>query len=111
MVRPTIVLQNNHTISDGEIFLESYSHHGLGKTVGTPSTGWSLSITSWSLLNGASLRLPWLVDQAMDGKSLDEYPRYPDITVDNPIGLDWTRSDPQADAAIEALLKQIDEGD
>jgi hypothetical protein len=50
------------------------------------------------------------MDQAMDGESLDEYPRYPDITVDNPIVLDWTRSDPQSDAAIEAILKQIDEG-
>ncbi len=109
MYRPTIVLQNNHTISDGEIFLEIYSHQGIGKTVGTPSTGWSLSITSKSLLNGASLRLPWTVDKTMDGESLDEYPRYPDVTVDNPIGLDWTKSDPQADTAIKALLEQIDE--
>ncbi|HEY5651401.1 MAG TPA: hypothetical protein VIW46_08145 [Acidimicrobiia bacterium] len=42
-------------------------------------------------------------------KSIDEFPRYPDITVDNPIGLDWSRSDPQADTAITALLEQIDE--
>ncbi len=109
MYRRTIVLQNNHTINDGEVFLESYSHQGMGKTVGTPSTGWCLSITSRSLLNGASLRLPWTVDETMDGESLDEYPRYPDITVDNPIGLDWTKSDPQSDTAIEALLEQIDE--
>ena len=45
----------------------------------------------------------------MDGESLDEYPRYPDVTVDNPIGLDWIKSDPQADTAIKALLEQIDE--
>jgi C-terminal processing protease CtpA/Prc len=109
MYRPTIVLQNNHTISDGENFLESYSHLGMGRTVGTPSTGWCLSITSKSLLNGSSLRLPWTVDKTMDGESLDEYPRYPDITVDNPIGLDWSRSDPQADTAITALLEQIDQ--
>jgi Tol biopolymer transport system component/C-terminal processing protease CtpA/Prc len=107
MYRPTIVLQNNHTISDGEIFLESYSHLGIGRTVGTPSTGWSLSITSKSLLNGSSLRLPWTVNRTIDGASLDEYPRYPDITVDNPIGLDWSRSDPQADTAITVLLEQI----
>ena len=107
--RPTIVLQNNHTISDGEIFLASYSHLEMGRTVGTPSMGWSLSITSKSLLNGASLRLPWTTDKSIDGESLDEFPRYPDITVDNPIGLDWSRSDPQADTAITALLEQIDE--
>ncbi len=109
MYRPTIVLQNNHTISDGEIFLARYRHLEMGRTVGTPSAGWSLSITSKSLLNGASLRLPWTTDKSIDGESLDEFPRYPDITVDNPIGLDWSRSDPQADTAITALLEQIDE--
>jgi len=108
MYRPTIVLQNTATISNGEEFLEMYRHLGLGKTVGLPTTGWDLAITSKNLLNGSSLRLPWNDVESLAGLSLDKGPRYPDITVDNPIGLDWAASDPQADAAIKALLEQID---
>jgi hypothetical protein len=51
------------------------------------------------------------VDKAIDGESLDEHPRYPDVSVDNPIGLDWTQSDLQADTAIRVLLEQIDTGE
>src|SRR5262249_24381714 len=51
--RPTIVLTNEHSGSNAEMFAEGYRALGLGKVVGKPSAGAVSWATGWQLVDGA----------------------------------------------------------
>ena len=107
--KPTIVVQNEQSLSNAEMFAELYRRAGLGKIVGTESNGWVIWTWGAPLLNGAYLRLPRVAVKTLEGEDLDEASRRPDFYVERPIGQSLTGKDDQLDAAVRILLEQIDQ--
>jgi tricorn protease len=105
---PTILLTNQHSLSDAEDFTEGYRAMGLGKVVGEPTGGWIIFTGSVSLIDGSTVRMPGSKILDHDGKPMELHPRAVDIAVANPIGQPGDK-DAQTDAAVKELLKEIDE--
>ena len=60
--RPTVLVTNQHSLSDAEDFTEGYRAMGLGKVVGEPTAGWIIYTWNTRLLDGTILRLPRVAD-------------------------------------------------
>lgn len=102
--RPTVLVTNQHSLSDAEDFTEGYRALGLGKVVGEPTSGWIIYTSNVTLLDGTSVRLPFIRIRGADGKDMELVPRPVDVRVDRPIGEHYSGKDSQLDAAVRVLL-------
>jgi len=107
--KPVILVQNEHSGSNTEMFSEGFRRSGLGKVVGTPSAGAVIWTSGIGLLDGTSFRVPFVKVATLDGEDLEGASRMVDIRVDRPLGEAAENKDSQLDAAVKHLLKQIDE--
>lgn len=100
--RPTVLLTNKITLSDGEVFTEGYRAMGLGRVVGEPGAGWVIFTSFKVLVDGSVLRLPFgRVLSTTNGDDLESGPRPVDIPVPASIG---AARDTQLEAAVKVLL-------
>jgi len=104
---PTILITNQHTLSDGENFTEGYRTMHLGKVVGEPTAGWDVYTGAGTMVDGTSVRLPFMKNGALDGSALERAPRAVDIRVDRAMGESYAKRDSQLEAAVKALSAQI----
>jgi tricorn protease len=104
---PTILVVNQHSLSDAEDFTEGYRSLGLGKVVGEPTAGWIIYTGGIALIDGSQLRLPSTRITTRDGQPMEMHPRPVDIAVTRPIGESFTGHDSQLDAAVKELLKEV----
>ena len=104
---PTILVTNQHSLSDAEDFTEGYRTLGLGKVVGEPTSGWIIFTGSATLIDGTSIRMPGTRITSNDGRTMELNPRPVDVPVTRPIGETYTGRDTQLDTAVRELLKQI----
>ncbi len=104
---PTILLTNQHSLSDAEDFAEGYRALKLGKVVGEPTAGWIIYTWGAGLMDGTSLRLPHSRIQGAAGEDMEMHPRPVDIPVSRPIGESYTGHDSQLDAAVKELLAEL----
>jgi Tol biopolymer transport system component/C-terminal processing protease CtpA/Prc len=105
--RPTILITNQHTLSDGEDFSEGYRTLGLGKIVGEPTAGWIIYTSDLNLLDGSQLRMPFIKITDHAGQDMELHPRPVDVEVTRPIGEGLAGKDSQLDAAVRELLQQL----
>ncbi|HQR32620.1 MAG TPA: DPP IV N-terminal domain-containing protein, partial [Blastocatellia bacterium] len=105
---PTILLTNQHSLSDAEDFTEGYRSLKLGKVVGEPTSGWIIYTWNSQLLDGTGFRMPRVRVQDNTGQTMELNPRPVDVPVTRPIGESYTGRDSQLDAAVKELLKQLD---
>ena len=106
--QPTVLVTNQHSLSDAEDFTEGYRALKLGKVVGEPTAGWIIFTSNVSLLDGSSLRLPsTTIRAASDGQIMEMNPRPVDVAVKRPIGESYSEHDVQLDAAVKELLGQL----
>jgi C-terminal processing protease CtpA/Prc len=105
--RPTILVTNQHSLSDAEDFTEGYRTLRLGQVVGEPTAGWIIYTWNESLIDGTTFRLPRMKITANDGTNMERNPRPVDVEVSRPIGETLTDRDSQLDAAVRELLKQL----
>lgn len=105
--RPTILVTNQHSLSDAEDFTEGYRTLKLGKVVGEPTAGWIIYTGSVPLIDGSNLRMPSFKIFGSDGTPMEMHPRPVDVTVTRPVGESYTGKDVQLDTAVSELLKQI----
>ena len=105
--RPTILLTNQHSLSDAEDFTEGYRALGLGKVVGEPTAGWIIYTWGGRLIDGSSFRLPRMRITDNAGRDMEMHPRPVDIAVTRPVGETLTGRDSQLDAAVKELLGRI----
>ncbi len=106
--RPTVLITNRVTLSDGEDFSEGYRALGLGKVVGEPTAGWIIYTSNEKLIDGSSVRLPFITITTADGKPMELHPRPVDVPVARPLGEAYQGKDSDLDAAVGTLLQQID---
>jgi len=105
--RPTILVTNQHSLSDAEDFAEGYRTLRLGQVVGEPTAGWIIYTWNQQLIDGTNFRLPRMKITANDGADMERNPRPVDIEVTRPIGETLTGRDSQLDVAVRELLKQL----
>jgi tricorn protease len=104
---PTILVTNRHSLSDAEDFTEGYRALHLGTVVGEATAGWIIYTSNQTLLDGSSIRVPFIRITDHEGKDMEMHPRAVDVEVKNPIGESLKGSDSQLDVAVGELLKQI----
>jgi len=107
---PTILVTNQHSLSDAEDFTEGYRTLKLGKVVGEPTSGWIIYTWNLQLLDGTGFRMPRVRVQDNNGQTMELNPRPVDLPVTRPIGESYAGRDSQLDTAVKELLKQIDSG-
>ncbi|MBB5017927.1 Tol biopolymer transport system component [Chitinivorax tropicus] len=103
--KPTALVTNKWTLSDGEVFTEGYRQQQLGKVIGEPGAGWVIFTSFKLLVDGSILRLPFgRVLSTATGDDLETGPRPVDMPAINLPGDD--ARDLQLDAAMSSLLGQ-----
>ena len=105
--KPTILLVNQHTLSDGESFTEGYRALGLGKIVGEPTAGWVIFTSDQLLIDGTVYRVPGWKATTASGENLERNSRNVDIRVDRPMGESYRGTDIQLETAVKTLLSQL----
>lgn len=105
--RPTILITNQHSLSDAEDLAEGYRSLKLGKIVGEKTSGWIIFTWSPRLFDGTRFRLPRSKITDNNGQDMELNPRPVDVEVTRPIGETYTGKDSQLDVAVRELLGQI----
>jgi len=105
--RPTVLVTNQHSLSDAEDFAEGYRALGLGPVVGEPTSGWIIYTSNVTLFEGTTLRIPFIRVRDGSGAEMELKPRPVDVRVDRPMGEGYTPRDSQLDAAVTALMARI----
>jgi Tol biopolymer transport system component/C-terminal processing protease CtpA/Prc len=101
---PTVLVTNESSLSDAEDFTEGYRSLGLGKVVGKPTAGWIIFTGGRTLIDGSSVRLPFIRIDDLRGQNMELNPRPVDVDVDRPLGETLSGGDAQLDAAVKTLL-------
>ncbi len=104
---PTVLVVNQHSLSDAEDFTEGYRTLKLGKVVGEPTAGWIIYTGAMPLVDGTVMRMPGTLITGSDGKNMENNPRPVDIAVTRPVGETYTGRDSQLDAAVKQLLTEV----
>ena len=105
---PTVLVTNESSLSDAEDFTQGYRSLGLGKVVGEPTAGWIIFTGGQQLIDGSTVRVPFIRIQTMSGEDMEGHPRPVDVQVERPLGESETGQDAQLAAAVQTLLTQID---
>jgi tricorn protease len=104
---PTVLVTNQHSLSDAEDFSEGYRTMKLGKIVGEPTAGWIIYTSGDVLFDGSTIRIPFVRIRGADNTDMELHPRPVDVLVTRPVGESYTGRDSQLDAAVKTLLGQI----
>lgn len=103
---PMVVLQNERSASDAEMFPDGFRRLGLGKLVGLPTMGAVIGTGAFTLLDGSQLRTPGAGVFTSSGENMENYGVQPDVWVDNGPADFLTGHDRQVEKAIEVLRGQ-----
>ena len=107
--RPLVLLINNRSYSDAEIFPSAFRTLSLGKIVGQATGGHVIGTTSLRLIDGSIFRLPRTGVFTVGGVNMEKVGVSPDILVEeNPT--QWAKGiDVQLDRAVEVLHRDVAE--
>ena len=106
--RPIVVLVNEHSLSDAEVTSNGIKTLGIAKLVGTETYRWIIFTSSVRLLDGSTCRMPaWGCYSVIDGSDLENTGVKPDIYVKNTFKDRLEGKDPQLEAAIAEVLREI----
>ncbi len=104
---PMVVMQNERSASDAEMFPAGFKQLGLGKTVGVPTMGAVIGTGSYTLLDGSTIRTPGSGVWTVSGENMENYGVPPDVFIDN-LPADFFRGrDAQIEKAVEVLKEQL----
>ncbi len=98
-----VVLQNERSASDAEMFPDGFRTLGLGKIVGTPTMGAVIGTGAFGLLDGSQIRTPGAGVYTSRGENMENYGVQPDIWADNGPADFLGGHDRQIEKAIEVL--------
>lgn len=101
--KPLVVMTNNRSYSDAEIFPHAFRTLGLGKIVGQATGGLVIGTFSTRLIDGSSFRLPRTGVYTVQGVNMEKEGVKPDVAVEVSAE-DWMKGfDPQLAKAVEVL--------
>ena len=107
---PKVLLIDQYSASDGDIFPYRFRSLGLGKIVGRRSWGGIVGIRgSLPFIDGGILNRPEFANYDIDGKSwpIEGYGVDPDIQVFNSPADEYKGEDDQLDKALEVIMEEL----
>lgn len=104
---PMVVMENERSTSDAEVFPDGFRTLGLGKVVGTTTYGAVIGTGAYRLLDGSSIRTPATGLWNVKGYNLENYGVPPDVAVDNTPDDFIAGRDAQLEKAVEVLKEQL----
>ncbi len=105
--KPIVLLIDEESYSDAEIFPAGFRSLGLGKIVGVPTPGYVIGTMEGTLVDGTTFRLPSWGWYTLDGKNMENLGVPPDILVENEPEEVVAGKDHQLEVAIQTILKQL----
>jgi tricorn protease len=104
---PMVVMQNERSASDAEMFPAGFKALGLGKVIGVPTMGAVIGTGSYTLLDGSAIRTPGSGVWTSTGQNMENYGVPPDVYVDNTPSDFLKGRDAQIEKAVEVLKAEI----
>jgi tricorn protease len=104
---PMVVMQNERSASDAEMFPAGFKALGLGKVVGVPTMGAVIGTGSYTLLDGSAIRTPGSGVWTSTGENMENYGVPPDVHVDNTPSDFIKGRDAQIEKAVEVLKAEM----
>jgi tricorn protease len=108
--KPIVVLCNENSFSNAEIFSHAIKTLDRGKVIGIPTAGGVISTGSANILDLGRMRLPgrgWFLPQ--NGEDMELHGAVPHFIIDVHPGDLPSGKDPQLDKAIEVLKEEVKE--
>ncbi len=110
MLGPMVMLINQYSASDGDLFPYAFKKHEMGKIVGVRTWGGVVGIRgSLPFIDGMDLRKPEFASYSADVSDwiIEGIGVEPDVVVDNDPAREYKGEDAQLDKAIEIILEEM----
>ena len=104
---PMVVMQNERSASDAEMFPAGFKALGLGKVIGVPTMGAVIGTGAATLLDGSTIRTPGSGVWTSSGENMENFGVPPDVLVDNTPEDFVKRRDAQLEKAVEVLKGEL----
>ena len=104
---PMVLLINENSFSDAEIFPTLFKQLNLGKVIGMPTSGSVIGTGHYTFMDGSSMRMPSTGWFTPTGKNMEGNGAIPDIFVDPTPKQVISDDDVQLKKAVEELLKTL----
>ncbi|HEY7308850.1 MAG TPA: S41 family peptidase [Gemmataceae bacterium] len=105
--KPLVLLINNRSYSDAEIFPNAFRTLGLGKLVGQPTGGFVIGTGAVRLIDGSTLRIPRIGVYTTKGVNMEKEGVHPDVLVEEHPDQLARGIDAQLDKAVEVLQNEV----
>jgi C-terminal processing protease CtpA/Prc len=106
-VKPTIVLINEFSFSNAEVFPWGFRELGLGKVVGMPTFGAVIGTGRTTLIDGTTLRMPGAGSYTLKGINMENNGCPPDILVEHTLEDIHSGKDRQLERAVLELARDL----
>lgn len=104
---PMVVMQNERSGSNAEMFPAGFRALGLGKVIGVPTAAAVIGTGSYTLLDGSTIRTPGTGVWTVEGENMENYGVPPDVYVDN-LPADFLKGrDAQLEKAVDVLKEDL----
>ncbi len=110
VIGPKVLLVNQYSASDGDLFAYSFKKHQLGKVVGTRTWGGVIGIRgSLPFIDGTDLRKPEYAAYSSEKSEwiIEGYGVDPDVMIDNEPADEYTGIDEQLNKAIKLIKEEL----
>jgi tricorn protease len=107
---PMVVMQNERSGSNAEMFPAGFRALGLGKVIGVPTPGAVIGTGSYTLLDGSTIRTPGTGVWTNTGQNMENYGVPPDVLIDNTPADFLKGRDAQIEKAVEVLKQEMAAG-
>jgi tricorn protease len=104
---PMVVMENERSTSDAEVFPDGFRTLGLGKVVGKTTYGAVIGTGAFRLLDGSQIRTPGTGLWNVKGYNLENYGVPPDVDVDNTPEDFLAGRDAQLEKAVVVLQDEL----
>lgn len=105
--KPVVLLINQKSFSDAEVFAHAFKTLGLGTVIGVPTAGGVIGTINITLSDGSTFRIPRIGWFTKEGKNLENHGVEPDILVEESLKDIVSDNDIQLEKAIELILKSV----
>ncbi len=106
--KPIVVLINQNSFSDAEVFPSLFREMKLGKIVGVTTGGGVIGTSKKRLIDGGTIRMPFVGWYNMDRDDLENMGIEPDVPVKNLPSDVIDDNDKELTKAIEVILDMVD---
>ena len=104
---PMVVMANERSTSDAEVFPDGFKTLKLGKVVGVTTYGAVIGTGSYTLMDGSTIRTPAVGLWNVNKTNLENYGVPPDVYVDNTPDDFLKGRDAQIEKAVETLKEGL----